>query len=715
MMLVGNMSVSQLMEMITGKASCCLGGIGDGTAFTDRDGKQINDMVGKILTENNYHCTGNELFYNGCNGKRIESKVYIGISYYVVESTTSTHVACLNEGGRNILTRQPIGFGSQELTELDTMGLVGHGASVFLTESVMDRSDGYSTNICNKTGFITSSREQSERTSFPTSWKLLIQELQAINIQPRLITESNIHTLRNLCGKGEKEVNEWIQKSMYANPYLGNGKHDIKGILYGWVPGYEESKKKRFWTNVETRDVVYREPKKLKIYRELLKRSMTVPGNKYLQGDLIYYLGDVDERKKPTNDPSKEWTILSIEEGGERMTISSETYGILEKQQNVVINPTWMRLISRMKPISISDTTRVEFKQKDSNELENIHLEQAIGEIIYGWKKKESSLGPYWEDTTETRKGLSTWEEPSELSMRREILQLALSKQVFSVGNVFYNLTEWEEDRHLPTMIVHVEDISRKYVVLKVSYDDHIHVYQMTCKVDGTDDTSPKMLILFQPQYMRLLTQTTSIQNQNESKDKNTINNSANLQNTRIGGGVDTDFYINQKIYWKPDIKKRIWIIRKLSSETPKTEDGFKIEIITEDHENLEFEDRIKHVSPDEIESIPNEELFSTPTQETNSFDPMNFGNGRIVVAPIIKVINGDDNSQSNGNETTPSGPTQIPFSYQNSPIDKKENSLKFKEDSIKIKKEEKQRGGFGGTMMNTLANVTDFIVKKLT
>jgi hypothetical protein len=111
--------------------------------------------------------------------------------------------------------------------------LISHGMNAFLKESMLERGDKYYMAICNQTGMIAvfnpsknlfmspmadgplrfigtvdgKSMNIENITKFgrsfsvicvPYTFKLLLQELQTINIQMRIITEDNIHQLDNL-------------------------------------------------------------------------------------------------------------------------------------------------------------------------------------------------------------------------------------------------------------------------------------------------------------------------------------------------------------------------------------------------------------------------------------------------------------------------------------------------------------------------------------
>ena len=72
--------------------------------------------------------------------------------------------------------------------------ILSHGISNFMRESVMERSDKYTVKINENTGLINYDEEDSNNVNvqMPYSMKLLLQELQAMGIGPRLDTNQNI-------------------------------------------------------------------------------------------------------------------------------------------------------------------------------------------------------------------------------------------------------------------------------------------------------------------------------------------------------------------------------------------------------------------------------------------------------------------------------------------------------------------------------------------
>ena len=139
-------------------------------------------------------------------------------------------------GPRNVLTRQTVqgraNDGGLRIGEMERDGVIGHGMSSFLKESFTVRGDRYAVAICNQTGsiaifnakenrfyspmlegpvkLIEPINEQSVITNInqhglsfsiihiPYCLKLLIQELQTMNIGLKLITEDNINQLHDM-------------------------------------------------------------------------------------------------------------------------------------------------------------------------------------------------------------------------------------------------------------------------------------------------------------------------------------------------------------------------------------------------------------------------------------------------------------------------------------------------------------------------------------
>jgi hypothetical protein len=233
--LPSRMTIGQLIESLFGKACTVYGGFGDCTAFETK-GHNI-DVYGSILVNAGFHSSGNQVLYNGMSGEQIYSDIYIGPTYYMrLKHMVKDKINYRALGPRTMLTRQTVqgraNDGGLRIGEMERDGILAHGASAFLNESFMVRGDEYYMAVCNKTGGIAiynsslnlflstfadgpvkfnttlDGKMNVENISrfgrsfsivrVPYALKLLMQELQAMNIQMRIITEDNIDQLVNM-------------------------------------------------------------------------------------------------------------------------------------------------------------------------------------------------------------------------------------------------------------------------------------------------------------------------------------------------------------------------------------------------------------------------------------------------------------------------------------------------------------------------------------
>lgn len=154
-----------------------------------------------------------------------------------------------SRGPRTMLTRQTVqgraNDGGLRIGEMERDGIMAHGATAFLNDAYMTRGDEHYIAICNKTGSIAIYNESLNLflspladgpikfddtlkggknivnvsrfgRSFsvirvPYTFKLLMQELQIMNVQMRIITDSNVEQLTNMCFS--KNVNALLQQS----------------------------------------------------------------------------------------------------------------------------------------------------------------------------------------------------------------------------------------------------------------------------------------------------------------------------------------------------------------------------------------------------------------------------------------------------------------------------------------------------------------------
>jgi DNA-directed RNA polymerase beta subunit len=208
------MTIGQLKETILGKVLLELGMFGDGTSFGNLDVKTITKELQKL----GYESYGNELMYNGLTGEQLETNIYIGPVFY----QRLKHMVNDKQHSRSIgpmvnLTRQPAEGRSRDggfrIGEMERDVMIAHGMSRFCRERLYDVSDKYAVHVCRKCGMVASYNDGNKnrmyasadftihhcktcdnKTDFakveiPYAYKLMAQELQTINVVPRLITE----------------------------------------------------------------------------------------------------------------------------------------------------------------------------------------------------------------------------------------------------------------------------------------------------------------------------------------------------------------------------------------------------------------------------------------------------------------------------------------------------------------------------------------------
>jgi DNA-directed RNA polymerase II subunit RPB2 len=255
------MTIGQLVESLMGKACVLQGAFGDCTAFVNKS--DMPKVFGQLLTENGYHSSGNDILYNGLTGEQIQTEIFMGPTYYMrLKHMVKDKINYRARGPRTALTRQTVqgraNDGGLRIGEMERDGLIAHGITSFLQESMLVRGDDHYMAICNKTGTIAIYNESQNLflsplvdgpikytgtladhlkiqtiskygRSFsivrvPYAFKLMMQELTTMNVQMRLITEANIDQMTNMSFSNN------IQKLTGLSAVLGQGQGMGKGV-----------------------------------------------------------------------------------------------------------------------------------------------------------------------------------------------------------------------------------------------------------------------------------------------------------------------------------------------------------------------------------------------------------------------------------------------------------------------------------------------------
>ncbi|TNN00607.1 DNA-directed RNA polymerase III subunit RPC2 [Takifugu rubripes] len=189
------MTVGKLIELLAGKAGVLDGRFHYGTAF---GGSKVKDVC-EDLIRHGYNYQGKDYVTSGITGEPLEAYIYFGPVYYQkLKHMVLDKMHARARGPRAVLTRQPTEGRSRDgglrLGEMERDCLIGYGASMLLLERLMISSDAFEVDVCGQCGLLgysgwchyckSSCHVSSLR--IPYACKLLFQELQSMNIIPRL-------------------------------------------------------------------------------------------------------------------------------------------------------------------------------------------------------------------------------------------------------------------------------------------------------------------------------------------------------------------------------------------------------------------------------------------------------------------------------------------------------------------------------------------------
>ena len=202
------MTIAQLMETLLSKIGCMTGCLGDGSPF---NATTVEDLSSILRDKYGMEPYGNEVMYNGYTGRMMETSIFIGPCYY----QRLRHCAADKQHSRAsgplvMLTRQPAEGrardGGLRFGEMERDCVVAHGMAEFTKERLMECSDMFSCYSCKNCGLLAiANPEQSiwacrgcgnttdfSHINIPYATKLLLQELETMNLSSRLITQNKL-------------------------------------------------------------------------------------------------------------------------------------------------------------------------------------------------------------------------------------------------------------------------------------------------------------------------------------------------------------------------------------------------------------------------------------------------------------------------------------------------------------------------------------------
>lgn len=199
------MTIGHLVECLLGKVAANTGDEAMATPFiVDQTVTKISGMLHNC----GFQKHANETMYNGYTGRELATQIFLGPTYYQrLKHMVDDKIHSRQRGRLQILTRQPVEGRAREgglrFGEMERDCMISHGAAQFLREALLDRSDKYSTHVCNQCGLLAianlrqlkyecrgcKNKTDISQIDMPYACKLLFQELMAMSIAPRMFTE----------------------------------------------------------------------------------------------------------------------------------------------------------------------------------------------------------------------------------------------------------------------------------------------------------------------------------------------------------------------------------------------------------------------------------------------------------------------------------------------------------------------------------------------
>lgn len=200
------MTVGKMIELLGGKAGVCNGKFHYGSAFGEPSGHAHTvDAISETLVKHGFSYCGKDLLYSGITGEPLQSYIFMGPVYYQkLKHMVLDKMHARARGPRVVLTRQPTEGRSRDgglrLGEMERDCLIAYGASMMILERLMISSDQFIVHVCTNCGLmgyfhhglkkalcsLCKNGDNIQEMKLPYACKLLFQELQSMNIIPRL-------------------------------------------------------------------------------------------------------------------------------------------------------------------------------------------------------------------------------------------------------------------------------------------------------------------------------------------------------------------------------------------------------------------------------------------------------------------------------------------------------------------------------------------------
>lgn len=203
------MTIGHLLETIVAKKGVEGGYYADGSPFS----YNTVDVTARCGD-------GDEILYNPRTGEQLNCEIFIGPTYYYrLKHMVADKINSRDKGPVVELTGQPTQGrrkgGGLRIGEMEANALTAHGIASFTKESMMERSDAYTTIVDAQKGSVeVAGSHYPEFVQIPFAFKTFVEELQGLSLNPILrfrkdeMEERDIDELEEVEEAGAKEGEE---------------------------------------------------------------------------------------------------------------------------------------------------------------------------------------------------------------------------------------------------------------------------------------------------------------------------------------------------------------------------------------------------------------------------------------------------------------------------------------------------------------------------
>ena len=183
------MTIGQFAETMSTKLGVYMGCCVDSTPFSASN--RVPETR-NLLEKAGFHPYAHEVMYNGQTGEMMEAEIFMGPTYYLrLKHMVEDKINYRSTGPKKLLTHQPSEGRSNEgglrIGEMERDGLISHGMSKFLNESLMERSDGTKLLFDPETGLFDARADtETIQMNMPYAIGLFTKEIEAMHISMKL-------------------------------------------------------------------------------------------------------------------------------------------------------------------------------------------------------------------------------------------------------------------------------------------------------------------------------------------------------------------------------------------------------------------------------------------------------------------------------------------------------------------------------------------------